>query len=101
MHGPPALEDPTISFIIIGIAAVFLCLFIMRVRRTITDPYNVQPKIGGHKILDTGDRWIWFTLFIALSAAGTHILAEYSFHLYDVTPVDKFTHGLSGMAITA
>jgi len=36
-----------------------------------------------------------------LSAIGAHFLAEYTFHLYDTTPIDKFTHGLSGMAITA
>lgn len=29
------------------------------------------------------------------------ILAENTFHVYDVTPVDRFTHGLSGMAVTA
>jgi len=28
-------------------------------------------------------------------------LAENTFHVYDVTPVDRFTHGLSGMAVTA
>jgi len=36
-----------------------------------------------------------------LSSIGAHFLVEYTFHLYDSTPIDKFTHGLSGMAITA
>ena len=31
----------------------------------------------------------------------THLLAEYQFHIYDITPIDVFTHGLSGMAVTA
>lgn len=102
MNGFEALENPTIPFIMIGVAAAFLALFTWRVRtRTPKDPYNLQPKIASHKILDTGDRWIWFTIFIALSAFAAHILAEYTFQLYDVTPIDKFTHGLSGMAITA
>ena len=44
---------------------------------------------------------VLFTGFVALSAIGVHFLAEYTFHLYDTTRVDKFTHGLSRMAITA
>jgi uncharacterized membrane protein YjdF len=36
-----------------------------------------------------------------LVALGAHFLAEYTFHLYDITPIDRFTHGLSGMALTA
>lgn len=28
-------------------------------------------------------------------------MAEYVFHIYDITPIDRFTHGLSGMAVTA
>lgn len=31
---------------------------------------------------------------------GAHFLADYTFHLYDTTPIGKFTHGLSGMVIT-
>jgi hypothetical protein len=38
---------------------------------------------------------------ISLFAIGAHYLAENTFHVYDTTPVDRFTHGLSGMAITA
>ena len=95
------LQNPTIPLIMIGLGLAFLGLFILRVRKQRLDPYNIQPKISGHKILDTGDRWIWFTIFIGLSAVAAHILAEYTWHLYDVTPVDRFTHGLSGMAITA
>ena len=100
MHGPNWFEDPTVSLIMIGAAIVFLALTIWRRQVGTGDPYNIQPKVSAHKILDTGDRWIFFTLFIGLSAIAAHLLAEYTFHIYDVTPVDKFTHGLSGMAIT-
>ena len=41
------------------------------------------------------------TLFLGVSAFAAYILAEYIFHIYDKTPIDRFTHGLSGMAITA
>jgi hypothetical protein len=102
VDGAGALQDPAMPFMMIGAAAVFMCVFIWRTRTSKRkDPYNIQPKIAGHKILDTGDRWLWFTISMALAAFAAHILAEYTFHLYDVTPVDKFTHGLSGMAITA
>lgn len=94
--------DPTVSLIMIGAAAIFLALTIWRVRQDkLSDPYNIQPKVSGHKILDTGDKWIFFTLFVGLSAISAHLLAEYTFHIYDVTPIDKFTLGLSGMAIAA
>jgi hypothetical protein len=101
MHGSDWFEDPIVSLVMIGAAIVFLALTIWRRRVGTGDPYNIQPKVSGHKIFDTGDRWIFFTLFIGLSAIAAHVLAEYTFHIYDVTPVDKFTHGLSGMAITA
>jgi len=54
-----------------------------------------------NRYLDTSDRWIVFTLLLSISALIAHLLAEYVFHLYDVTPIDRFTHGLSGMAVTA
>src|ERR1044071_10088901 len=102
LHGPPWLEDPTLSVVLIAAAIVFLSLAVWRIRKPRSDdPYNVQSKIGSHKILDTGDRWLFFTLFIGLSAFSAHILAEYIFDIYDITPIDRFTHGLSGMAITA
>jgi len=101
LHGPAWLQDPTLSFVMIGLAIIFLSIAIWRSRKESGDRYNVQPKIRGHKILDTGDRWLLFTIFIGLSAFAAHILAEYTLDIYDVTPIDKFTHGLSGMAITA
>lgn len=86
----------------IGAAIVFLVLAIYRHRRNgLRDPYNIQRTVSGHKVLDTGDRWIYFSLFVGLSAIAAHFLAEYTFHIYDVTPIDRFTHGFSGMAITA
>lgn len=44
---------------------------------------------------------MFFTAFLGLSALGVHLFAEFVLHLYDVTPIDRFTHGLSGMAVTA
>lgn len=102
MHGTLWFQEPTFSLIMIGAAFVFLGLTIWAKRRTRErDPYDIQPAVSGHKILDTGSRWLFFTFFVGLSAIGAHLLAEYTFHIYDVTPIDKFTHGLSGMAITA
>ena len=62
---------------------------------------NVERGLFGHKIIDTNKGWLFFTSFVALTALGSHFLAENSFHVYDVTPVDPFTHGFSGMAVTA
>jgi len=102
MHGSEWFHDPVVSLIMIGAAVVFLILAIYRHKRNdLHDPYNIQPEIYGHKVLDTGDRWILFSLFVGLSAVAAHFLAEYYFHIYDVTPIDRFTHGFSGMAITA
>jgi len=42
-----------------------------------------------------------FTFLLSISASVAHILAEYVFHLYDITPIDRFTHGLSGMAVAS
>jgi hypothetical protein len=61
----------------------------------------LEKGIAGHKIFETGGRWVLFTFFIALSAFGAHILAEYTFYIYDITLIDRFTHGLSGIAVTA
>ena len=62
---------------------------------------NIEREIFGHKIIDTNRGWILFTFSISLFAVGAHYLAENTFHVYDTTPVDRFTHGLSGMAIAA
>ena len=102
MHGNVWIQDPSVALVLISAAFVFLVLSIWtRGRNTERDPYNIQTAVSGHKILDTGSRWMFFSLFVGLSAIGAHLLAEYTFHIYDVTPIDKFTHGLSGMAITA
>lgn len=58
-------------------------------------------EINGLKILDTSYEWLYFTSFIGLAAIGIHLLVELGFHWYDVTPIDNFTHAISGMAITA
>ena len=103
VHGPPLLEGIFFPSALVAAGLVMLSISIWRKR---TQPegisgLNIAPKIFGHKIIETSERWLLFTVFIGLVAIGTHYLAEYTFHIYDVTPVDKFTHGLSGMAATA
>lgn len=66
-----------------------------------SDYGNIEKEFFGHKIIDTNKGWILFTVSISLFAISVHYLAENTFHVYDITPVDRFTHGLSGMAIAA
>lgn len=105
MHGEWWLEDLTLSIFLFCIA-FYLLYRILRTKKQYryhqqNDHNDVQRVIFGRKIIDTSTGWLLFTSFIALTAIGAHFLAEYTFHLYDTTPIDKFTHGLSGMAITA
>lgn len=103
VHGPPWLESMVLPSILVAAGFAFLFFSILQKRRQPegVSGYNIDLKIFGHKIIDTSDRWLLFTAFIGLVAVGSHYLAEYSLHLYDVTPVDRITHGLSGMAVTA
>jgi hypothetical protein len=61
----------------------------------------VERELFGHRIIDTNKQLLFFTSSVALTALGAHFLAENTFHMYDVTSVDLFTYGLSGMAVTA
>ena len=61
----------------------------------------MERELFVNRIIDTNKGWLFFTSSVALTALGAHFLAENTFHMYDVTPVDLFTHGLSGMAVTA
>lgn len=101
MHGIPLLENPafSIGLIVTGLVLLFVSIVMMRGEQK--HPYNVEWNLAGHKILDTSNRWLVFSAFIGLVAIGAHYLAEYALHIYDVTPIDRFTHGLSGMAVTA
>lgn len=105
MHGPPWLENPTlsISLIVISFYLLYRALQTDRHLRTHqTSQYgNLEREIFGRKVIDTNKGWILFTISISLFAIGAHYLAENTFHVYDTTPIDRFTHGLSGMAITA
>lgn len=103
MHGPPALDSALVPSAMIAAGFVFLFLSMLQKKRQPegASGYNVELKVLGHKIIDTSDKWLLFTVFIGLVAVGSHYLAEYALHIYDVTPVDRFTHGLSGMAVTA
>lgn len=102
MHGPPLLENPVlpVGLIVSGFVLLFIAIW-MKKRSPPGSGYNTELKILGHRFLDTSDRWLVFSGFIGLVAIGSHFLAEYSLHIYDVTPVDRITHGLSGMAVTA
>lgn len=105
MHGPPWLENPTlsISLILIGFYLLYRALQTDRHLRTHqTSQYgNLEREIFRRKVVDTNKGWVLFTISISLFAIGAHYLAENTFHVYDTTPIDRFTHGLSGMAITA
>ena len=96
-------RDPTLSVFLFCIA-FYLLYRILRTKSNI-DIINIATitvyrVILGRKVIDTSTGWLLFTGFLLLSAIGAHFLAEYTFHLYDITPIDKFTHGLSGMAMT-
>jgi hypothetical protein len=101
MHGPPWLENPALSIMLIAVGFVLLFVSIRMKKRQPERGYDFELNLFGHKILDTSTRWMVFSAFVGLVAIGSHYLAEYTFHIYDVTPIDRFTHGLSGMAITA
>jgi hypothetical protein len=105
MHGPLWLENPTISVILIAVAFYLLYKAVTTQKHLRhhqhSDYIGVEIELFGHKIIDTNKGWLLFTAFVALAAIGAHFLAEYTFHVYDITPIDRFTHGLSGMAVTA
>jgi uncharacterized membrane protein YjdF len=105
MHGPPWLENPAFSIILIAIGFYLLykALGTEKQHRAHqqSDHGNIERKVFGRKVIDTNKGWVLFTISISLFAIGAHYLAENTFHVYDTTPVDRFTHGLSGMAITA
>ena len=106
MHGPIWLENPIISLVLLAIAFYLLYRALItekhhREPQHSSSNYNIEKKLFGHKIIDTSRGWLFFTSFLVLVALGAHFLAEYTFHLYDITPIDRFTHGLSGMALTA
>ncbi|MDQ3838112.1 MAG: hypothetical protein M3297_02470 [Thermoproteota archaeon] len=105
MHGPLWLGNPTFSIILIAIGFYLLYKALRTEKHYRThqqsDHGNIERKVFGRKIIDTNKGWVLFTISISLFAIGAHYLAENTFHVYDTTPVDRFTHGLSGMAITA
>ena len=105
MHGQLWLENPTLSIllIIIGFYLHYRALQTEKHHRLHqqSDHGNLEIEIFGRKVIDTNKGWILFTASISLFAIGAHYLAENTFHVYDTTPVDRFTHGLSGMAIAA
>lgn len=103
MHGPPWLESIAVPTAMIVLGFVLLAISIWRFNKRPDQGrgYNIGVKMFGRKVIETSDRWILFLLFMGLLAIGSHYLAEFSLHIYDITPVDRFTHGFSGMAAAA
>lgn len=106
MHGPEWLISPVFSLSLIAVGLFFLFLALRtenehRARQHNKEYDGIEISVIGRKVIDTSRGWIFFTLFLGGMAMGGHFLAEYTFHLYDETPIDRVTHGLSGMAITA
>jgi hypothetical protein len=101
VHGADWLASPLFSVALIIASFLFLAASIALKKRRSGQNFNIVTRAFGHRIVKTSDTWILFTGFLGLVALGAHFLAEFVLHLYDVTQIDKFTHGLSSMAITA
>lgn len=101
MHGGEWLENPIVSMAFLAASLCLLAAAIALKRRRSPTDFNVMIRGFRRRIIMTSDTWLLFTAFLGTAAIGAHIMAEYVFHLYDVTDVDRFTHGLSGMAVTA
>ena len=105
MHGPSWAENPALPVLLItvGFWLLYLAIKTERHHRTHQESEhgNIELEFLGRKVLDTNRGWIFLTLSISLFAIAAHSLAENTFHVYDTTPIDRFTHGLSGMAVTA
>ncbi len=101
VHGGEWLANPAVSLAFLAASLCLLAAAIALKRRRSPTDFNVMIRGFGHRIIRTNDAWLLFTGFLVLAALGAHFLAEYVLHLYDVTDIDRFTHGLSGMAVTA
>jgi len=101
VHGADWLANPLTSLALIAASFIPLFVAISLKKKRPVQKFNIIIRAFGRRIVKTSDTWLLVTGFLGLAALGAHILAEYWLHLYDVTPIDRFTHGLSGMAITA
>jgi hypothetical protein len=101
VHGADWLANPLTSLAPIAVSLVLLFIAISQKRKREVQKFNIVIRGFGRRIIKTSDTWLLVTGFLGLAALGAHFMAEYWLHLYDVTPIDRFTHGLSGMAITA
>jgi hypothetical protein len=106
MHGPEWLANPTFSIILVVAGFFFLYLSLRtkkehRLHQHSDEHSGIEIQIMEKRIIDTNRGWILFTLSLGGLALGSHFISEYVFHLYDTTPIDSFTHGLSAMGITA
>lgn len=94
MHGEWWLKNPTLSIFLFCIA-FYLLYRTLRTKKQYryhqhSDHNDVQRVILGRKVIDTSTGWLLFTGFLVLSAIGAHFIAEYTFHLCDITPIDKY-----------
>lgn len=106
MHGSEWLGNPIFPVVLITVGLFFLYLALQTEKKHRARQHNkkhegIEISVKGRRIIDTSRGWIFFTLFLGGIALGAHFLAEYTFHLYDDTPVDSITHGLSSMGLTA
>ena len=101
MHGADWLANPLTSLALIAASLALLFVAISLKKKRPVQKFNIIVRGFGHRIIKTSDTWLMATGFLGLAALGAHFMAEYVLHLYDVTPIDRFTHGLSGMAVTA
>lgn len=105
LHGPSWAENPMLPvlFITVGFWLLYLVIKTEKHHRTHQESEhgNIELELLGRKVLDTNRGWIFLTLSMSLFAIAAHSQAENTFHVYDTTPIDRFTHWLSGMAVTA
>jgi hypothetical protein len=101
VHGADWLANPLTSLALIAASLAMLFIAISLKKKRPVQKFNIIVRGFGHRVVKTSDTWLLVTGFLGLAALGAHFMAEYWLHLYDVTPIDRFTHGLSGMAVTA
>ncbi|MDQ4072732.1 MAG: hypothetical protein M3162_00365 [Thermoproteota archaeon] len=106
MHGPDWLEVWLAPVILLAAGGFFLYLSIKTQKEHRIGQHNelhsgIEISVFDKRIIDTNKGWIFFTLFLGGMALGAHVVFEYILHMYDTTPIDSFTHGLSAMGITA
>jgi uncharacterized membrane protein len=106
MHGPYWLENWIVPAVFLAAGSFFLYLAIKTQKVHRRGQHNemhsgIEIDFFNKRIIDTNKGWVFFTLFLGGMALGSHVIFEYILHMYDTTPIDSFTHGLSAMGITS